>query len=192
MKKLNLPTLSPPRELSDRLRVMASREALRRRRRASLEVFLTHMREEAELVINNLMRPYAVPAVGGVLSTLVLFGILAPYLSVNLRAQGGPGRAGYESGSIGALATPAAVESAFFMSLEESGEVVIDVSIDEQGRVIGYTIPRGQGWAQDPELVRNVETALLGTRFTPATLFGKPASGRTRVFLRRSAVDVQG
>ncbi|MEZ5353302.1 MAG: hypothetical protein R2762_11750 [Bryobacteraceae bacterium] len=183
MNKLEVRTLTPPRDLSTKLHVLASREALRRRRRASVEAFLTHLREEASLVFDNLMRPYAVPAMGGVLSTLVLFGVLAPYLSVNLRI---------ERDVPTALATPAALESAFFMSLDESGEIVIDVSIDEQGRIIGYTLPRDQRWTKDPALVRNIETALLGTRFTPATVFGKPASGRTRLTLRRSHVDVQG
>ncbi len=183
MKKLELRRLAPPSELTTKLRVMASREALRRRRRASVAAFLTHVREEAALAFNNLMRPYAVPAMGGLLSTLVLFGVLAPYLSVNLKIEGDVPTA---------LHTPAALESAFFMSLEESGEIVIDVSIDEQGRIIGYTLPRDQHWTKDPALVRNIETALLGTRFTPATVFGKPASGRTRITLRRSHLDVKG
>jgi hypothetical protein len=162
---------------------MASKEALRQRRRASIEAFVQHVREEVSVVFNNMMRPYAVPAVGGLVSTLVLFGALTPYFTVNQQIHGDVPTA---------LATPAALESAFFLSLEESGEIVIDVSIDEQGRLIGYTIPRGQSWSSDPALVRNIETALLGTRFTPATVFGKPASGRTRITLFRSFVDVQG
>jgi hypothetical protein len=130
-----------------------------------------------------MMKPYALPATGGLLSTLVLFGVLAPYLAVDLNVQGDVPTA---------LSTPAALQSAFFMNLAEGGEFVVDVDIDEYGRVIGYTIPKGQKGAADPVLVLSLESALIGTRFTPATVFGQPASGRTRITLTRSSVVVPG
>ena len=61
----SLPRLAPPAELQTRLRVMASREAQRRRRMASLRSYFTYLGEEATLLFNNLARPYAVPCAGG-------------------------------------------------------------------------------------------------------------------------------
>jgi hypothetical protein len=178
----SLPKVSIPRGLTTQLQVLASREALRRRRRVSVRSFSSHIWEETLLLFNNLMRPYAVPCAGGLVSTLVLFSLVAPSFAVNRQIQ--------HDVPI-SLATEASLASSFSLHLSDH-DLVVDVDIDEQGRVAGYSIPRGQAWAKDPVLVRNLENTLLCTKFTPATFFGQPASGKTRITLRRSAVDVQG
>lgn len=175
---------SPPAELMSRLQVLGSREALRRRRRASLESFFNHLREEARLFFQNMMRPYAVPAAGGLASTVILFALLSPALTIH--------RGVLEDVPTG-LSTEAAIESS--LSLGISGEymdIVVDVWVDDQGKMSSYAIPRGQAWSKDRETVRSLENTLLFTRFTPATLFGQKAASRTRVTIRRSFVDVIG
>jgi hypothetical protein len=183
----SLPRLTPPPELQSQLRVMASRHALRRRRFASLRAFATFVREETVLLFNNLARPYAVPCAGGLLSTLFLFGLVAPTFAVNRNI-----RADVPT----AISTQASLEFAlaFHLTGDDLGfdEIVVDVSTDEQGRVTGFTVPVGQPWAQDRALLRNLESTLLYTKFTPATFFGQPATGRTRITIRRNSVDVRG
>lgn len=182
----SLPRLAPPAVLQTQLRVLASREALRRRRYRSVGAFARHAWEEAMLLFNNLMRPYAVPCAGGLLSTAFLFCLVAPSFAVNRNIRHDVPTA---------IVTPASLE--FSLAFQFSGaspidEITVDVNIDEDGRVTGYSIPRGQGWTGDPGLLKSLESTLLYTKFTPATFFGQPASGRTRITIRRNSVDVRG
>jgi len=177
-----LPKYTPPVRLRDRLRVLASQESLRCRRRMSLETLFAHWRERFLLLFHNLMRPFAVPVAGGLLSAMVLFGLLAPQFAMQ-RTLAGDVPTG--------LTTMATLESSMSFDMFDE-DIVVDVVIDGQGRVIDYAIPRGEIWASDPALVRSIEMTLLYTKFTPATLFGMPASGRTRITLRRSHVEVRG
>jgi len=178
-----LPGLAPPRVLHDRLRVLASRESQRRRRRLDAQARIAHWREEIVFRWNMLMRPVAVPFAGGLASAIVLFGLLAPGFAV-------------QQSSIGdvptGLTTEAGLQFSFNMAASPAYDIVVDVVIDDQGRLVDYSIPKGQAWASDPVMVRGVENLLLCTKFTPATLFGQPASGRTRITLRRSHMEVRG
>ncbi|MFN7925197.1 MAG: hypothetical protein U0Q16_34185 [Bryobacteraceae bacterium] len=179
-----LPKLAPPPELTMQLRVLGSKEASRRRRLASAEAFFSHARELAKLWSSLLMRPYAVPATGGVLSTVLFFSLLSPSLTINRNIlQDVPT----------ALSTPAELEGAIAsMSLGQTADIVVDVTIDDQGRVVGYSAPKGEAWAKNPEMVRRVENTLLFTVFKPATLLGEKVTGRSRITLRRSVMDVEG
>jgi hypothetical protein len=180
-----LPPRVAPGELTDRLRVLASQESLRRRRRSSLRALLSWWRESLSLFFNNLMKPVAVPMFGGLVSTIILFSVLAPSYPIQRPVTGDvPSPIFTEPMVRSSLSLPAPDEN-----------IVVDVWIDEQGRVLDYSIPGGQPWASDPSLVRSVENTLVhpGTRFTPATVFGQPASSKLRViFSRRSQVDVRG
>jgi hypothetical protein len=71
-------------------------------------------------------------------------------------------------------------------------EVTVDVTLDSQGRFVEYSTPKGQAWVKDPGIRRSVENTLLFTQFSPGTRFGKPASSKVRVNLRRSRIDVRG
>ncbi len=182
----SLPRLSPPPELQAQLRVLASRQALRQRRFASLRSFGSFVCEEALLLFNNLARPYAVPCAGGLVSTLFLFALVAPSFAVNRNA-------GRDVPT--AISTEAALEFGLifqFTGPASFDQLVVDVSIDEQGKATGYTVPFPQKAASDPALLKSLENTLIYVRFNPATFFGQPASGRTRITIRRNSVDVRG
>lgn len=177
-----LPKLQAPRELTSRLLVMASREAARRRRLRSPRALFEYFRSELRLRVENVMKPVALPVAGGFVSALLLFAVLVPSLLVQHAIVGDVPTN---------LTTRASLASSISFAVSDD-EIVVDVAIDEYGRVSSYSIPAGQRWAEDPILVRSIENTLLMTRFTPATLFGQPASGRTRITLRRSQVEVRG
>jgi hypothetical protein len=183
----SLPRLNPPKQLQTQLRVMASRHAQRRRHFATVRGFVRYVREETLLLFNNLARPYAVPCAGGLLSALFLFGLVAPTFAVNRHISGDVPTA---------ISTQASLE--FSLALPLTGEmhgfdeIVVDVTTDEQGRVTGFTVPVGQTWATDRAVVRSLESTLIYTKFTPATIFGQPATGKTRITIRRNSVDVRG
>ena len=45
---------------------------------------------------------------------------------------------------------------------------------------------------QSPGIRRNIESSLLFTKFTPATTFGQPMSGKIRLSFRNSSINVKG
>jgi hypothetical protein len=177
-----LPQKTPPLELTSRLRVLASRESLRRRRHATVGAMLDWWGESVSLLFNNLMKPVALPFAGGVISAIILFSALAPSLAIQRHVS---------RDVPSPIFTEPAVQTVFAMP-DSDEDMVVEVWINEQGRVLDYSIPRGQGWAADPSLVKSVENTLLCTKFTPATWFGQPASGKTRITFRRSLVEVRG
>lgn len=180
----SLPVKIPPPELTTRLKVLASQECAVRRRRASLGAVFDYWGGMLRLRIDNLMRPLAVPFAGGLISALFLFAMLAPMYANQSRH--GP----HDVPTV--LATQAALKRASLSFVVIDREVVVDVLVDDQGRMLDYSAPAGQVWQYNKELRRCVENTLLCTQFTPATMFGQPKSAVLRITLRSNQVDVQG
>jgi hypothetical protein len=65
----------------------------------------------------------------------------------------------------------------------------VEVVINEEGRVVDYTLPAVPA---NSSLRREIENNLLFVRFTPAMSFGQPTTGRLRLSFRRSQIDVKG
>jgi anti-sigma factor RsiW len=177
-----LPARTPPPHLTTRLRVLASRERAQVAIRASHGALIRHWLEHTSLIAHNLMRPLALPFAGGLVSALVLFSMLVPQF---------PGRTVVSDDVPTMLTTEATVKSAMSYGLGDD-DIVVDVLVDESGRMLDYWVPDGQGWAGDPQLRQSIEKTLVCTQFTPATMFGQPASGKLRITLRRSHVEVKG
>ncbi len=177
-----LPAHTPPPEFSMRLRVMAAREHALKQAQANRRALLERWFDELSLAAHNMMRPLALPFAGGLLSALMLFGMLVPQVwrrtSVNEDVPT-------------MLTTEAGLKSALSFGLGDD-DIVVDVLVDESGRLLDYWVPDGQHWGSDPELRRRVESTLVCTQFTPATMFGMPASGKLRITLRRSHMEVKG
>ena len=173
----SLPRLRPPARLNSSLRVLASRELQR-----VVHGRLTRM-DRFRLDFDNLMRPIALPFAGGIFSAVILFSMwVVP--SYPVRA------AGKFDVPIG-LTTGAAVRRMAPIATTASDDVVVDVTIDGDGRMVDYVIVTG-GVSSDAALRRSIEGFLLLTSFTPATAFGQPVEGRLRLTLRSSHIDVKG
>ncbi|MBM3727252.1 MAG: DUF2309 domain-containing protein [Acidobacteria bacterium] len=177
-----LPVPEMPPLLSTRLRVVASRERARRLRRATWGQRLRSAGSALMLSFNNLMRPFAIPAAGGLASAMFLFLTLVPE-AYPLRA-----RAGRPD-----VPTPLSTEASFKMmgpiDITEE-ELVLDLTIDEQGRVLDYSLPGGQ--RPGKALRRSIENTVLFTEFIPATAFGQPVSGKLRISFHRRQINVKG
>jgi len=178
-----LPAVPPPAELGTRLRIVASQEAARRRRWSSPAAILRYAAERTALFVNNLMRPYAVPVTGGLASSVLIFSMILTNYPLTGHIEGD-------------VPTPVSTEPGLVSSFSFSGvageDVVVDVDIDEQGRITDYSFPTGQRWASDPESRRKLENTLLYTRFKAATRFFQPVSGRATILIVRSQMDVIG
>jgi hypothetical protein len=171
-----LPRRLPPPAFRSSLRVVASRE----RQRRTYGRTATAM-DRLRLFADNLMRPLALPFAGGVFSTVILFSMwLGPMYPVRASSN-------FDVPTI--LTTEATVKVT--APIASSGDATVDVTVDGEGRMIGYTVLSGDV-SQDEALRRSIESVLLMTRFTPATAFGQPVSGRIRISLHSSHIDVKG
>lgn len=180
-----MPTPPLPPRLSMNLRVIASREAARRRRYAGPWGWARYCSDRVNTFFNEMMRPIAIPFAGGLASAVVLFSaILTNFTGV--RAMPLPDDVPIS------IVTTASVKNVPVDFLAE--EVVVDVLVDTSGRLIDYSFPEGYGSLSSSALRRQLEHSLLFTEFTPATTFGQPTAGWVRVSFRRSAgwIDVQG
>jgi len=84
-----------------------------------------------------------------------------------------------------ALSTEASVDNVadFGAQSKSSGDTLIEVQVDEQGRMVDYNVPEGQ-------MTGEIGNMLLFTRFTPATKFLWPATGK--LIIRVSRIVVKG
>jgi hypothetical protein len=175
-----LPAANPPAHLNTALRVLASRELARRNSRITAGAMLADWHSSARVWMNNLMRPFALPVAGGLLSTLMLFGFLMPSFIHPARI---------DSNDVPtALYTEASLRSTG--PLFYTDDVEVELTIDEQGRVVDYTLPPSV--MRNPTLMRTIEGNLLITRFNPATTFGKPISGKVKLSFRKLDIEVKG
>ena len=177
-----------PAALAMRLRVLASHERQRRLSRRSLVARLRGCRERADLLFDNLMRPMALPFAGGLLSALLLFGMLVPNLSFrhnfrdDLQLSMWSEPEGRLVESLPADGSPTWLWSADSPEprLESAGaaassdDTVLELTIDETGRVADYSVSSGQ-------LTPEMQSIILFSRFTPATFNGRSTWGKKLV-----------
>jgi hypothetical protein len=176
-----LPRREPPAGLTTSLRVIASRERQRTLARQSLRQVCVNWLERVRLSGKDIMRPLALPLAGGVFSAVVLFSMFV-VPTYPLRGNGG-----LDVPTM--LTTEATVKGAAPFGVE-GGDLVVDVSLDDQGRMVDYQIIGGTG--VDPQLRRRLENLLLFTEFVPATAFGQPTRAKLRLTLFSSHIDVKG
>ena len=163
-----------------RLRVSASRE---RAKITATKSRVGFSFDHVGLALDNLMKPLALPAAGGLCVAVLLFMILVPTFS----------GAFYMGSAIDVptgLSTGPTVKSLAPIGFRY-GDAEVDLRIDDQGRIINYSIVGGQGIEKDA-LRRSIENNLLFTQFTPATAFGIPITGTLRLSFRSSRIDVKG
>lgn len=186
-----------PGALALQLRVLASHERLRQLARANLPSRLRYWNDRIELWFDNLMRPVALPLAGGLLSALILFGMLVPNLSfrhnfrddLQLSMSSDPGGRLVESlpadGSPTWLWTRDSprLESVSALAsasdgLSSASDTVLELTIDDTGRVADYSVSHGQ-------LTPEMQDIIMFSRFTPATFQGKRTWGKMCVVFHR-------
>ncbi len=156
-----------PARLASQLQVLASHE----RARQSIGTWGIWM-QSLRLVVNNLMRPIAIPFAGGLTAALVLFSMLTPTLTIraaDARTDVPAYQWLYTQGTM--IDTPP-----FSFASEEQVEVLL--TIDENGQITDYSCADGKLSRQVMDKIGN---SLLFSSFEPPTMFGKPFSGKVRV-----------
>ena len=190
-----LPRFGSPADLTPRLRDVAFRA--RQNRQAERELAqlsyvqrfwktARSLHDRLQLTFNNVMRPLAVPVTGGIFAAVTLFGMwVVPTYPLSAETTHAT-RADVPT----PLTTGAKVQP--FSALGTiNGDVLLDVTVDDRGRVIDYSIVTA-GYAQDAASRRNLESLLVGAKFIPATAFGRPMRSKMRLWLSSSRIDVKG
>lgn len=136
------------------------------------------------LRVENAVNAVMLPATAGVVTAVIMFGLLIGFLAVPKTVSA--------SNDIptSLYMQPRLVSSPFakdFGPENSDAPVVIEVQVDANGRLQEYRVIAGE----DTEQVRReLDRALIFTVFEPAKSFGRPAPGR--VVLSFSNVNVKG
>jgi uncharacterized protein (DUF58 family) len=166
---------APPPELALKLRVALSQE-MANTRRSRWEM----LRVRWENAFNAIM----VPATAGLVTTLIIFGVLIGFLYAPAQV-----RASNDVPTM--LYTPAQLRSTPFeltMGVTSAESLVVEAYVGPDGRVQDYRLLSAPEDAQ--AILPQLKNMLIFTTFQPATSFGQPTSGR--VILTFSKVQVKG
>lgn len=162
-----------PAKLGAKLRVMASHERARQLTRITWRARLEAMRDMFALQFENMMKPVALPVAGGLISAMLMFGVLIPSVSyARIKTIEPPSAVFTEpDGKVVGEGELPRLESASLPSA--NGKVVVLLIIDDRGRVQNYRVTQG---VMTPE----VQNFILFSIFTPATMFGMPTWGEVQ------------
>ena len=165
---------TPPPELALKLRVAVSQEIanMQRSRLESLRVRW-----------DNAFNAVMVPATAGLITTLIIFGLLISFLY--------PGQMRAANDVPTMLYTPAELQFTPFelsMGASNADSLVVEAYVGPDGRVQDYRILSAPEDAQ--AILPELKNMLIFTTFYPATAFGQPTA--SRVILSFSKVQVKG
>jgi hypothetical protein len=177
----------PPQDLAVSIRVAVSKD----RKSRSFGAWVNHCRDRLDLIVDHVLQPLAIPATGGALVALIVFGFVFPILGAGLHFPGArpdlplnftqPARlqtlAGFPIPGVDDIPTA-----------QESQGVLVETTVNSEGQAVDYRII---GSPVDPGTQRQLDRVMLFSRFRPQMNFGRPTSGG-RVVLGFSRVLVRG
>jgi hypothetical protein len=173
----SLPRRVPPTGLTTSLRVIASRERQRLIENRSLGQIFVSWLDRTRFMLRDMLRPLMLPATGGIFSAVVLFSMwVVP--TYPLRAKMAVDIPTSLTSSVDVVDV---VKGSAGVGLRDS--VLVEVEVDDQGHFVDYQVVSGASAVSDPTIRRRVENLLYFTKFAPATSFGMPMAGKTRVLL---------
>lgn len=162
-----LPRRQVPRELSLKLRVGLSQRAHRR-------VF-----SGWRVHFENALRPFLLPASGGILTAVIFFGLIMGTSFVPATTMPDVPLS---------IVTPPRLKELPPINLgngDQDEDLLLLTQIDAAGRVMSYRVLSGQ---VSPQLSHNLDMLIYFSTFDPATTFGRPTGGQVVLSLRRITV----
>ncbi len=174
----SLPQMSVSPLLRTRLRVIASRERSRQALRRNLAARIIEFRSRLKLLFDNVLRPIAVPAAGGMLASFLCFGVIVDTLHVHPEWD-------YDI-PVG-LFTQVTIDDVSPFSVINGKDVLVQLTIDKTGAVSGFEVPQGTA---SPDELKEIGNLVLYSSFTPATAFGQRVTGKILVNIQH--INVRG
>lgn len=140
-----------------------------------------HPLSQAKLWLENWLRPLAVPAFGGVLSAMLLFGVLISHLSFVRGVLADDIPLTYLTQTW--IAGPTITEAPELVVPED---IIVEVFVDRDGRVYDLRMVKVPATAPHLKLQlrSQVASALLTAKFAPAVNFGRPVLGSVMLSFR--------
>jgi len=175
-----MPQYTVPAHLAARLRVAAS-HAREDRMNSTWAARLVSFRFRCRLFFDNLMRPFAVPVAGGVLSAFFSFALLVPSLGFPHDFS--------KDVPLGLYTEASLEETSELDYIDQNVDAVVQLEINERGQVTAYSLQHGD---MTPQLEKTVGSVVLFSTFAPATWFGQPTSGKLSLSFRKSQILVRG
>jgi len=163
-----LPRKNPPAILAVRLAVAASREHSRRKLRNSVATWFRDLPARARMTLDNVLKPLAIPATGGILASFLCFFVIIDALHIDYY-PGMEAPLGYYTEVVLDDISPFETHPA-----KDGRDVLVQLTVDEQGSVRDFT-PIGNVSAAEMQEIGNL---VLYSSFRPATRFGRPVTGK--------------
>jgi len=165
-----------PADLALKLRVAISQEVAQAKRPPFQGVVLR---------MENAINAFMVPVTAGLVSAVVIFGIVMGVFALPEPLQGNN-----DDVPLMLYTAPELQQSAFGTTLNSinADSLVIEATVDASGRIQDYRIISDPKDSQD--LVPQVKNMLIFTTFRPATAMGRPTPGRA--VLSFSKISVRG
>ncbi len=184
-----MPRAVPPADLAVRIKVAAAQaqetQCWPRR--------WQRMKDRAEILRDNVVRPLTVPATGGLFSAFIIFvfvlHMIMPGITVRADPNDIPTGLLRPAQLISLSDYPEAVLAEMqHPDVELQHDLLVDVSVDAQGQMMNYDIITGP---DNPDLRHQLDQMLIFSRFRPMLSFGRPMAGG-HVLLSFSSVHVRG
>jgi len=174
----HLPELSVSPLLRTRLRVVASRERSRYLLRLTLSARWKELRSRLKLMFDNLLKPIAIPAIGGLLASSLCFCAIVDTLQFH------PEWVAADDIPVGYY-TQVAIDDVSPFTNCVGEDLLVQLTIDRNGQVIGFEVPQGKASPAEMEEIGNL---VLYSSFTPAMAFGDRVTGKILVHIQHMNV----
>ena len=167
----------PPADLALKLRLAISHEVAK-----SQHGYWEGMRVRLE----NALQAFIVPATAGLITAVVIFGVLIGFLAI-------PGQLQADNDDVPLMlyTAPQLQQAAFGTAIDSISDdsLVIEAYVDANGRVEDYRI-LSDPTLESKQLLPQVKNMLIFTTFRPATAMGRPTPGKA--VLSFSKINVRG
>jgi len=183
------PRVVPPADLAIRIKVAAAQKQSTQ----SWKSRFAHVRDCAEILLDNVFRPVMAPATGGFFSAILVFVVVLHMMVPGVSVQAVPNDVPLNLMQPAELITLsdnpgnwAPEQHETELSLPHG--LLLDVTVDQHGQMLDYQILSGP---DSRDMRHQLDQMLLFSRFRPMMSFGRPAAGG-HVILSFSAVHVRG
>jgi hypothetical protein len=174
----HLPLAHVPPILTTRLQILASRERSRLLVRRDFKAFVRDLGSRARLFFDNLLKPFAVPAAGGILASVLCFGVIVDTLHVV---------PDWDNDMPMGLFTEVMIDEPSPFACN-GRDVMVQLTIDSGGHVTDFALPQDRNPLPDEML--EIGNAVQFTSFTPARRFGQPVSSKRLLLI--SHISIKG
>jgi hypothetical protein len=180
---------APPANLAVRIKVAAAQA----HQSHDWQSRVRRVKDRAEILLDNVFRPLTVPATGGFFSAILVFALVFQMILPGITVRAVQNDVALNLMRPAELVTLSDYPQSWApeqhdLELSLPHGLLLDVTVDAQGQMIGYQILSGPS---SLELRRQLDQMLLFSRFSPMLFFGRPTAGG-HVILSFSAVHVRG